>query len=158
MSKEREFGADLIRILALILVYWVHFYLRNGFYSSEAPGVWGFIAVLFRPVFMCCVPLFLMLTGYLKCGKEWSWKYYLSLIPILISYVLISAIHLPYKIFWLKETLTVRGWIKEFLAYELAEYGWYIGMYIGLFLLSPFLNMLWNHIKKKEAHTTQQQE
>ena len=152
MNREREFGADCIRILALCLVYWVHFYLRNGFYSSEASDVWGFIAVMFRPVFMCCVPLFMVLTGYLKCGKEWSWKYYLSLLPILISYVLISAIHLPYKIFWQNEVLSVRGWIKEFLAFELAEYGWYIGMYIGLFLLSPFVNILWNNIKKKKTH------
>ena len=78
VKTEREFGPDCIRISAFCLLLWLHFYLRNGFYHSAADGFWGFLAVMFRPVFMCCIPLFLMLTGYLKCGKSWTDRYYRS--------------------------------------------------------------------------------
>ena len=86
--REREFGADVVRILAVCLVFWLHFYLRNGFYYTPVDNLAGFIAVAFRPVFMCCIPLFLILTGYLKCGKPWKWSGYCSILPILTNYML----------------------------------------------------------------------
>ena len=148
----RDFGADMVRIGGLILLLWLHFYLRNGFYYQKINGFSGFAAVVFRPVFMCCVPLFMMLTGYLKCGKKWSKGYYRSLLPILISYALIALIHLFYKIFWLEQSMTAGEWILSFFRFEMANYGWYVGMYIGLFLLSPLLNMIWNSCETKRMH------
>lgn len=152
MENKREFGPDLVRIVAFCLLIWLHFFLRNGFYSSEATGFFGFLAVMFRPVFMCCIPLFLILTGYLHCGKPWSKSYYRSLLPIITSYVIISIIHLFYRIFVLHTHMTVWEWILQFLGFKLAEYGWYIGMYIGLFLLSPLINIMWSSLKTKRQH------
>ena len=146
--REREFGADVVRILAVCLVFWLHFYLRNGFYYTPVDNLAGFIAVAFRRVFMCCIPLFLILTGYLKCGKPWKWSGYCSILPILTSYMLISMVHLLYKILIKKEIKPVSEWIQDFLGFRLANYGWYIGMYIGLFLLCPLMVRLWQKQKR----------
>ena len=151
MSK-RDFGADIVRIAAGILVLVLHFYLRNGFYYREVTDYWGFFALIGRSISLCCVPMFVVLTGYLKCQKEWSGSYYRSLVPILISYVLISILHLFYKIFYEGGHMSAGQWILQFTDFQLATYGWYVGMYIGLFLLSPLLNRIWNSCRTHREH------
>ena len=151
-TMKREFGADFVRVAAVCLLFWLHFYLRNGFYNIPVNDAASFIANMFRPLFMTCVPLFAVLTGYLKCGKKWSASYYRSLIPIVISWVLISGIHLLYKIFHLHQHLDAGEWIVQFLGFKLADYSWYVGMYVGLFLLSPLLNLAWDAVKTRKGH------
>ena len=150
--ETRDFGADVVRIYAVIMVLTLHFFLRNGFYDREMNDIWGILVMTVRSVSLCCVPLFIVLTGYLKCGKEWNAKYYCSLLPILLSFVLISLIHLPYKIFYGKEERSVAEWILQFFGFKLATYSWYVGMYIGLFLLIPLLNKVWAGCRTQRAH------
>ena len=149
---NRDFGADVVRIAALFMVLGLHFFLRNGFYYTEIKDAFGFIALTLRSILLCCVPLFMMLTGYLKCDRKWDAGYYRSLLPILFSYLIISLIHLPYKIFIREQEAKAGEWVLRFFRFELAEYGWYVSMYIGLFLLSPLLNMIWTSVKSRRAH------
>ncbi|MCD8398139.1 MAG: acyltransferase family protein [Lachnospiraceae bacterium] len=150
--KKRYFGMDVVRILALCLLYWLHFFLRNGFYSKPVDNPVMIVAVSGRIIFMCCVPLFLMITGYLKCGKEWSRDYYFSLLPILISWVMISFICIGYKILVAGTEKTLYGWAVEFFNFSGANYGWYIEMYIGLLLMSPFINLAWKAAESRKMH------
>lgn len=150
--KDRDFGADIIRIFALLMVFTVHVFLRDGFYFRHADGFWGFLAVSIRSFSMCCVPLFMILTGYLKCNKRWDTGYYRSLLPILASYIIISLIHLLYKLFVLRMTLTASEWLLQFMGFKLADYSWYVGMYIGLFLISPLLNLIWSGCSSRKMH------
>lgn len=149
---NREFGADLVRIAGMCLLLWLHFFLRNGFYYTPVTDFGSFLAVMFRPIFMVCVPLFAMLTGYLKCGKEWGRSYYKPLLSIIITWIFISGIHLLYKIFIQHVEKSAGDWLVSFFGFQLADYSWYIGMYIGLFLLSPIINLVWNAIKTKKGH------
>lgn len=152
-SKQRAFGPDVVRVLAFILLLWLHFFLRNGFYSQPVNTTAMTIAAAGRCVFMCCIPLFLMLTGYLKCGKVWKKGYYASLLPILISWVIVSLICLWYKISVAGQEKTVWEWLCEFFEFKLANYSWYLEMYIGLLLVSPFFNMAWNQMQTRQQHT-----
>ena len=152
MEKKRYFGLDAVRVLALCLLLWLHFLLRNGFYSKPVNNVPMILATAGRVIFMCCIPLFLMLTGYLKCQKPWNGSYYRSLLPILISWVLISPICMCYKIFVSEVEMTAYEWVVEFFNFKMANYSWYIEMYIGLILVSPFLNIAWTQMKTKKKH------
>ena len=151
-TNKRDFGADVVRITALFMVLWVHYYLRNGFYYREITDAAGLLALTSRSVMMCCVPLFMILTGYLKCTKKWDIRYYRSLLPILLSFLIISLIHLPYKIFFQNEHMKAGEWILSFFQFELATYSWYVGMYVGLFLISPLLNLIWTSCRSEKAH------
>ncbi|MBQ9911227.1 MAG: hypothetical protein IJM50_06995 [Lachnospiraceae bacterium] len=123
-DTERDFGADLVRITAGVLVLTVHFFLRNGFYYREARGFFGVLAVAFRTAALNCVPLFMMLTGYLKCKKEWTLRSYLSIVPILTSYVVISLIHLAYKILYAGVRMSAIEWLLQLISFKLADYSW----------------------------------
>lgn len=153
VAKQRAFGPDAVRVLAFILLLWLHFFLRNGFYSQPVDTIAMTIAAAGRCVFMCCIPLFLMLTGYLKCGKEWKKGYYASLLSILISWGIVSLVCLWYKVFVDGQQKTAWEWLCEFFEFKLANYSWYLEMYIGLLLVSPFFNMAWNRLKSREQHT-----
>jgi len=137
---KRESGVDLLRCVALLFVNGLHAFLYNGFYNEKQIGVLMWAANSARWLFFCCNALFMMLTGYLKSGKPYRKGYYRSLFTILLGYFLTCLIAFPIRHFFLNDKLSLEGWIDKFITF--GNYAWYIEMYIGLFLLSPFLNII----------------
>lgn len=146
VKRARVFGLDLVRAAAGILTLSVHFFLNSGFYNTPASGESMLLACMVRMLCMTCVPLFLLLTGYTCVGREWSKGYYRKLVPVLLSYVLAGAACVAFRYFWLGERWGLGTVAQMFSSCQAAPYGWYIEMYIGLFLLSPFLNAAWHSL------------
>lgn len=149
-KTERNLNADLIRCVAVFSVISVHFLLNSGFYGVTVDGGLMFFMCIFRSIFMNCVPLFMLLTGYLMWQKRLSGQYYKGLIKTLEIYVLASIACQLYKKFIQGEAVTLRTALLGILDYDAANYAWYIEMYIGLFLLIPFLNLIWHGLKEKK--------
>jgi len=149
-QKERNSALDIIRIFALLCVISVHFFLNNGFYSQPMAGKRMFIMTIMRTSFMVCVPLFITLTGYLMNKKSLSKKYYFGIIKTIGIYILASIACIIFKYFYLNIDYSFISAIKSILNFSAANYSWYIEMYIGLFLLIPFLNILYNNIPSKK--------
>ena len=137
--KSRESGIDLIRCLGLLFVVGVHSFLKNGFYYEPQTGAAMWAANSFRWLFFCCNGIFMILTGYLKSTKPWNRDYYRSLISVLVSYLLTCVVSFPIRHFLLGEKLTFFQWLEKLVTF--ANYSWYVEMYIGLFLLSPIINL-----------------
>ena len=146
--REREYGADVIRIVATFFIIAVHFYLHNGFYYESQTGISMALADCARWLFFSCVPLFAMLTGYLKCKAVPDKKYYKGIVPILLTWLLVSAICIAFKILYLHTQMTAIEWLAELLNYKAANYSWYIEMYFSLFLLCPLLNTMFHKEKR----------
>lgn len=140
--QKREPALDLLRCLALLLVVSFHSFLNNDYYSEAQRGTAMWLAGSFRWLSVCCIGLFLMLTGYLKSGKTEVGACHRGLIPVLLGYLLASAISIPIRHFWLGDVQTFSTWLQRLLRFSGVYYGWYVGMYMGLVLLSPFLNLL----------------
>jgi surface polysaccharide O-acyltransferase-like enzyme len=98
---------------------------------------------------MICVPLFILLTGYLTRKKQITKDYYFKIFYTLGIYILASIACIVYRVFINNEVISLTYFIGGFFGYKNAPYSWYIEMYIGLFLLSPFLNILDNNIDSK---------
>ncbi|MDE7366867.1 MAG: acyltransferase [Lachnospiraceae bacterium] len=137
---EREFGADVVRCVATAFIIGVHFFLHNGFYQQPQQGIAMFGADFLRWLTYSCVPLFLILTGYLKSECRVSLKYYRGILPILLTFLLMSGICIGFKTGYRHIQKSVWEWIVDIFNYKAADYAWYIELYIGLFLLCPFLN------------------
>ncbi|MBR2274702.1 MAG: SEL1-like repeat protein, partial [Lachnospiraceae bacterium] len=144
--KSRAVGLDIVRSFAALFVVCVHFYLNCGYYYTPMQGAKMYVMTAARWFFLICVPLYMLLTGYLKCHKTISKEHYLSLVPILTAYVVISVIkifvsnHFYGKIYFFKES------VQSIANYTFA---WYAGMYVCLTLLIPFLNILWQGLPTK---------
>ena len=143
-------GLDLVRSTAALFVVSVHFFFNCGYYSTPLNSKTTFIMTAARWLFLCCVPLYMMLTGYFKCNKDLNKAHYLSLIPVFSAYIVISTIKVFVgnyyygKVYGIKEALAAMG------NYTI---GWYVGFYFSLMAVAPFLNRLWHSLKsRKEQH------
>lgn len=148
-TTQRNLAMDLIRSIAVFLVISVHFFLHSEFYTQKIDTFSMFIPVWIRTICMSCVPLFLVLSGYLNSEKKVSVHYYKRICKILGIYVLASVACWIYKLIFLNAPLSVSQFIKDLLSFKLAPYSWYIEMYLGLFLIIPFINLMYQHLETK---------
>lgn len=149
-KEKRNYNLDIIRIFALFCVVSVHFFYRNNFYEEIIQGKALFLSVIIRSFFMICVPLFLILSGYLMNKKEPSKKYFFGIKKILIQYLICSTICFIFNMFYFKTQFSLYNLFFGMFNYSNASYAWYVEMYIGLYLLIPFLNIIYNNIKSRK--------
>lgn len=158
---KRSVNMDVLRIIAFLFVPSVHFFLHNGFYSQTVDNPRMVIMTLMRNLFLLCIPLFLLLTGYLQGNKkiEPNGKYFLKIFKFVIPFLIIMTFDLIYIVCFLHEknpqSSTWQYGVKEYIENytSFTHYSWYVEMYLGLFLLIPFLNMIWQSLKdKKQEH------
>ena len=97
---------------------------------------------MMNSVFTVGVPLFMMLTGYLNIHKTPTAKYYKGMIRVLVAYLFFSIVTIAFRKYYLGEELSIVQWVLKIFNYSAIPYAWYIEMWIGLALLTPFLNYL----------------
>ena len=152
MEKKRSCGLDFVRSAAIIFVIVLHSISLSGVLDGDKNAVWG-TALYFRQLCMSSVPLFLILSGYLQRNKKPTLSYYCGIIPLYLSYFVISLIcMLLYAINGYASgnmDLTFVTAIYKILDFSANGYAWYFEMYIGLFLLIPFLNLIYSSLKTK---------
>ena len=88
--QHRDLGPDIIRCLAIACVVCGHFFSVNTPFN-ESPVI-GFSMVVqgeLKNIFCNLgVPLFLVLTGYWGCKKEFSIQYYKGIKRVIVPYVI----------------------------------------------------------------------
>lgn len=148
---KRDIGLDITRIFAFISVVSVHFFLNSGFYNEPVLGRRMYLMSIVRTLCMVCVPLFVILTGYLMCNhtdiierKNGLKQWLLRSSTIIETYVLATIVIIVFRILWLHEKFTLGMFVRNILSYN--QYSWYVNMYLGLYIFIPFLNIVWNQI------------
>ena len=141
---KRESGADLYRIMGLLFVNSLHACLYNGFYYEAQEGWLMWVANSLRWLVFSCNAMFMLLTGYLKTASPWGRRYYKSLVAVLIGYVLTCVISYPIRYHWIGEKDALDVWWGRFITFS--NYSWYLEMYIGLFIISPLVNLALDNI------------
>lgn len=149
-AEDRNVAMDIVRIVSVFLVMSVHFFLYSNFYSQPMLGKRMLVMCAMRVVCSCCVPIFIVLSGYLLCHKKLERKYYRGLSKTLITYVLAGCVSILYRAVYLHKEYTLKLAVLSLLNYSSSPYAWYIEMYIGLFLLIPFLNLLYKNLKDRK--------
>lgn len=147
--QKRSINLDVIRCIALIYILCVHFFLNTNFYySGTITGTAMQLGVILRNCFAACVPLFIMLTGYLMNRKTLSWKYYGGLSKVLVLYGLSCIPIWIFRTIENGETFTLYNMFTSYVRFEL--YAWYIGLYVCLYLMVPFLNGMYHSLETKQ--------
>lgn len=148
--QKRNTALDITRIFAFLSVIGIHFFMNTDYYTTPMLGGHMLVLTVMRTPFTVCVPLFIMLTGYLMSKKTLSGKYYLGIVKTLGVYVLASIACLIFKKIYFGWEMTLGGSILGILDFTAANYSWYIEMYIGLFLLIPFINLIYNGLNSQK--------
>ena len=121
IRRELSSGVDIIKIIAILSVVLVHFFLKTGYYYTPVEGANMLVQSYLRWVLLVGVPLFLLCTGYLSWQKTVSRRYYLKLFTrVLIPYLLISALCLLVRQHE-GETFTLREAVLSFFRFSAAS-------------------------------------
>jgi len=150
--ENRKTGIDIIKVLASISVVGVHFFLYTQYYETPLTNTVMIIQSILRNFFMICIPLFVLVTGYLMGTKkiEIEKKHYKKVIPILITVFFISFIVVILRRYYFKDPGSLLSRLASIVSFNAAvNFYWYIEMYLGLFLIIPFINILYQNINKK---------
>lgn len=136
-------GLDVLRALAIVSVVGGHFFMNTAFGRTpvNTPSMFGQNALQYL-LTTIGVPLFLMLTGYLNSGKRLTMEYFPKLVRVLVSYGLITVLTYGVLLAIGEESFSCKRLINGFGGFDIIRYGWYINMYVGLFLLTPVLNVV----------------
>ncbi len=144
-KKERILGLDLIKAIAILFVIGVHFFIYTDFYTTNVTGYSMISQVFLRTLFICAVPLFLILMGYFSKDTKYSKSFFKKLVGLLTLYLLYGLIE--YVILY--DAFSIKEFLSKILNFDLSAYVWFVEMYIGLYLLTPFINTLYNNIDIK---------
>jgi surface polysaccharide O-acyltransferase-like enzyme len=147
---KRFNGIDIIKTFAAFFVISVHFFLNTNYYNTELILSKNlFFQTSLRWVFLICVPLFLISTGYLQSNKKPNKTYYKGLINILVIYLIYSILAIVIRSHFFNENQSPIKWAHDIIKFYANPYSWYINMFFGLYLLVPFLNILFKHLDSK---------
>ena len=109
-----------------------------------------YFATVLRTLFSVCVPLFMILSGFLLCNKTLKKGYYSGIRKTIIVYILVAIACIIYKSCNGSYTLTPLTFFMGIFDFTGANYSWYIEMYIGLFLIIPFLNIIYKNLDSRK--------
>lgn len=145
-TKKRDPSLDLVRCIALFFVMAVHFCTHCDIYSAGYTGIIAFLTELLRTLYVPALALFIMLNGYFQNKRTLSGKYYLGILKLYEMYLLCAVLNLLYSHFYLGAELSVKSFFGSIINFEASEYSWYVLLYNGLFLMIPFLNIIYNSL------------
>lgn len=144
--KTRNPAMDILRIVAVLCVIGIHFFYHSGYYYTNNDNVEMYFATVIRTFCAVCVPLFMILSGFLLCNKTLKKGYYSGIRKTVIVYILVAIACIIYKSIIGSYTLTPLTFFTGIFDFTGANYSWYIEMYIGLFLIVPFLNIIYKNL------------
>ena len=150
MAKKHDINLDFVRAVAALFIVFSHFFDNTGLYEFDTAFPIKLASIGLRMIVGTCVAMFIMLTGYLCSEKKLSARYYLGFVRIYITYLVCSAFAWLARIFLLHEPLGLHRMVSELISFESIEYAWYLLMYLGLFLMIPFLNLAFNGLESNK--------
>lgn len=146
-SKPRYFGIDLLRLLSCYMVMQVHsgeyYYIDDNFTVRKGTG--PFWVGIYNTILYSCVPLFVMISGYLLLPVKTDIPAFLKtrftrvLFPFFFWCIIYSFYFFILKRITFSECLI--NIPKIFVNYGV-EIGhlWYIYMLIGVYLFAPIIS------------------
>jgi len=149
MTKKHDINLDFVRAVAALFIVFSHFFDNTGLYEFNTAFPIKLLSIGLRMIVGTCVAMFIMLTGYLCCEKKLSARYYLGFLRIYLVYLVCSAFTFLTQALILHEPLSISYMVGAVVNFYSIEYAWYLLMYLGLFLMIPFLNLAFNGLETK---------
>lgn len=144
---NRHMGLEWLRIISMLMIILLHSIDHSGLYETLVPGTSIYYAEQFLyAIVQVCVNCFILISGYFlvtssfklkKLGLLWIEVVFYALV---IRIVMISLGQVPFSI---------TSVLSCFAPIITGRY-WFITIYFGMYLLSPFFNIAINAMSKKQ--------
>ncbi len=142
--KERNSNIELLRIVAMMMIVFYHFFIHTWVLNSST-GSLNTISHIIVAILVIHVNLFILIFGYFGYKSKFKVSKLLSLNNAAWFYKVLFTI---IAIVLIGKTFTKIEILKAFSPIPLNEY-WFITTYILLYLISPLLNKFINNSSRK---------
>lgn len=147
MKKERQGNLELLRLIAMLMVVTMHVCSHGGMLDLAQKGTFAYYVVwiLFGVSFVA-INIYILISGYFICESRFSvWRLikmemqvlFYSLGILLLFWIFGNAEHdIKYLIYCITPIIS--------------DFYWFATMYVGMYLLSPLLNMFARSLTKRQ--------
>ena len=141
----RQSNIELLRIFAafgVIILHINNLFLGGRYGVIEDGSKLQFLVILSESISICAVNLYVLITGYfMRDSKKISLKKPINLLAQFLIFELFFYL--------VKELPKGEGFsITVFVKYFTPAY-WFVFVYIALYFVSPYLNLMWKHLEDK---------
>lgn len=147
-KTQRNVSLDLLRILSMLLIIFLHSIDHSGVLEqAENCGTSMYLYVRYMyALCQVCVNLYIMLSGYFMITSKFRLQKLISLWMEAAFYSFIFKL-----LFMLTgaESFSVTSLASCFFPILTGRY-WFLTIYVGMYALSPFMNMLVRALDKKQ--------
>lgn len=145
LTRQRDSNMELLRIIAAFGVIVLHYNnatIGGAYGAVPATSLGAFVLYYLEAMFLCAVDLFMMIMGYFQFKKRRVNVAKPLMLLVQVSIVRIAA----YLLNWLLAdgAMSAKGLITAFLPSN-----HFIAIYCTVYLLSPYLNLLLEHLSIK---------
>lgn len=145
MKKERNPKFELLRISSMFMIIIWHILMYASVMDHASPHV-QYILYLFQAICVVHVNSYILVTGYYQCRTKFNPKKVFGIINASWFYrVLCTLIVIGFQLYAMSASEIVR----TLMPYQSSAY-WFINSYLVLYLLSPFINILLNHLNQAQ--------
>lgn len=148
-KTNRNVGLDILRIFSMLGIVTLHILGHGGVldFSSIAGGVNYYALSFLKAISYFSVNVFVLISGYFLCQKKFRLE---KLIALIFEIVFWGTICYLASIFLGNNSFSVFDFVKSLFAWLVGVY-WFPTVYLALYILSPFINILVRNINK-ETH------
>lgn len=143
--KSRESNFELFRIILMIMVVSIHYFLHGGAEKTLTPGDNNYYIVnIIYSFIRVAVNCFVIISGYFginfKVKKLFKFEFQALFYSVSIFWIFLFSNIIEFNVFELKKSLTP----------ILSKEWWFITTYILLYISSPYINIIRDGLSKKD--------
>lgn len=148
MNKTRNYGIDLLRVFAMMMVVSLHV-LRHGglLFGVERGSIRYMVVWLMEAAALCAVNTYALISGYVGINSKPRCSKLILLWMQVVFYTIIITFLYTLKY---SDQITSDAWRNAIFPIFSKQY-WYISAYFGLYLLLPCIHWIIEKISLKKA-------
>ncbi len=147
VKKQRQANLDLLRIIAMLLIIFLHTIDHSGVLEAARQGTWMHAYIYYGYMLaQVCVNVFVLISGYFLVSGKFRLSKLVTLWAETVFYALIIRLLF---IATGQEAFSITSIISCFVPILTGRY-WFITIYVAMYCVSPFLNLFVRALSKKQ--------
>ena len=152
MEPQRIQGVDCAKGIAILMVIYIH--AADSVYSAVPMSVFWWTVMACECLSRICVPLFIMISGYLLLGTGKAISplaFYERMLPrIGVPFMTWTLIYFIWKHSGTATGPSFRTMVSEIAGGPVYYHLWYLYLMLGVYLATPFLDRIFNTLNQTE--------
>lgn len=147
---KRLANIELLRIISMFFIVLVHYLGRGGVYAAAKPlSVMYGVTTVMDAIVIVAVNVYILISGYVLAESSFKYK---RLVDVVLQVFTISMGFYAIMLFLGQITFSVSGLVYAMLPILTKQY-WFLSVYVGLYILMPFINKALHALTKKQHLT-----